>query len=192
VSNILLIDNMRKPRILYEDGLYHVSDKVNNDEFIFVDDSNKDLFLYYLEKACKKYDVILINYCIMGNHIHMMVKPSDGHILPEFMRWLKCGFSRAFNKVTGHSGVNWKGRYFSKPILDMSYFYNVFRYISENPVKAGICKTIKDYAYSALQMMESPPFYLQMPTFILRWLLRQWSNEGICPDESDNCMISSG
>jgi len=180
---------MRKPRELYIDGLYHVTDKINRDEFIFEDNAMKDLFIYYVERACKKYNAELNNYCIMGNHIHLMIKIQDGTLLPEIMRWIKSGFARAFNKITGNSGHVWKDRYFSRPIKSMSYYYNVFRYISENPVKAGLCKTIMDYAYSALHQIENPPAFLRIPSQLLQWLLKEWVTEG--PIRDSELLLSS-
>ena len=141
---------MRKPRVIQEGATYHVVAKANRGEFIFETDEMKLLFLSFLERAKKKYNFRLNNYCIMSNHIHLLIKPATGTSLSEIMQWLLSNFAKRFNKIRGQFGHVWYDRYKSTIIITFQHFIHAFQYISNNPVNAGICSKARNYHYGGL------------------------------------------
>ena len=69
---------MRKPRKLILGAEYHVVARANRQEFIFKSDQIKDLFLDVVRRAKKKYSFVIRNFCIMSNHIHLLIRPGAG------------------------------------------------------------------------------------------------------------------
>jgi putative transposase len=127
---------MRKPRQLLEGAWYHVTSRLNRGEMLFDKVVVRDLFLGLLAKAKKKYGFQVINFCVMGNHIHLLIRPDRGESLSDIMRWLLGGFSRAFNKMHGLTGHCWGDRFFSRILGGLHQIAAVFSYIDFNPVKA--------------------------------------------------------
>lgn len=130
-------EGMRKPRELRDGARYHVTARANRREMILDPDEMKELFLRVLKRARSKYDFRIENFCVMGNHFHLVIRPGRGQSLSSIMRWILSVFAMAYNrakKVTGHV---WGARFFSTIIANLRELTQTFEYIDDNPVKAG-------------------------------------------------------
>ncbi|MEA1910182.1 MAG: transposase [Spirochaetota bacterium] len=145
---------MRKKREKYSGATYHVTGKANYGEFIFENDYFKELFLEDLHRAKKKYPFRLKHYSIMSNHIHLLLKPESGTDISVLMQWILSVFAKQFNLIIKKKGHVWYDRFKSRIVRDINQFIATFNYISNNPVKAGMCEKAEDYYYSALQMIK--------------------------------------
>jgi REP element-mobilizing transposase RayT len=111
----------------------------------------KKLFLSFVEKARRKFHFRLWDFCIMGNHIHFLIKPGEGGTLSEIMQWIKCNFAKAWNKAQGRKGhVCGGGGVYSRIIAGMRDFLRAREYIAENPVKAGLVERAADWMFGSL------------------------------------------
>jgi putative transposase len=128
---------MRRPRLLQDGALYHVTARANRKEMILDVDVMKELFLSVIKRAKAKYAFRLENFCIMGNHFHFVIKPLNGENLSAIMRWILSVFAMAFNKRMGFSGHVWGERFFSRIISSFNELMQVFEYIDTNPVRAN-------------------------------------------------------
>ncbi len=120
---------MRKPRYLQDGATYHVTAKTNRGEFILNTDEVKELFSRVVEEAKKKFDVELIHYSIMTNHVHLLIKPKGDTILSKLMQWILGVFAMRFNKLFGLQGHVWYDRFKSKIIASFRQLVNTFHYI---------------------------------------------------------------
>ena len=84
----------------------------------------------------------------MGNHIHLLIKPEKEPLEQVFKR-IGGRYVYWYNVKYQRVGHLFQDRFKSEPVEDDSYFLTVIRYIHQNPVKAGLCKNIKDYKYSS-------------------------------------------
>ncbi len=88
---------MRHSRILSEGSWYHVYAKINRAECIFDNKGIKDLFLKVVLRAKTKarhpYKFEIANFCIMGNHIHFLIRPARGESLSKIMQWILSVFA---------------------------------------------------------------------------------------------------
>ncbi len=156
---------MRKPRLLQEGATYHVTARINRNEFLFKSDTIKKMFLHITERAKESHSFQLWNFCIMGNHIHFMIRPTKGESLSRIMQWILGVFARMYNRVFNLHGHVWYDRFKSKVIVSFRQYVNTFVYIAHNPVKAGIVDDPVDYHYSGiacyhkgiLGILERPP-----------------------------------
>ena len=144
---------MRKARIIQQGAIYHVMAKSNRGEFILNSDEMKEMFLSILEKAKKKYNFKLKQFCIMSNHIHLILQPAPGTSLSKLMQWILSVFAIRFNRLFGQIGHVWYDRFKSTVIRSLQQFINTYQYISNNPVKAGICADARDYPYCGLNIL---------------------------------------
>jgi putative transposase len=108
------------------------------------------LFLQLLLRCKKKYAFEVMNFCIMGNHIHLMVRPAPGVSLSEIMQWQLGNFAKAYNKKRGWTGHFWGDRFHSWIIQGIGGLIRTFQYIDENPVKAGLVSNAWEWEHSGL------------------------------------------
>lgn len=128
----------------------------------------KEMFLCILESAKKRYRFKLKHFCIMNNHIHLLIEPLSGTSLSRLMQWILSVFAIRFNKMFGQIGHVWYDRFKSKIIRSFQQLINTLQYISDNPVKAGICKNNRNYAYSGLYELKRKRYRLLDPE--ISWL----------------------
>jgi putative transposase len=107
---------MRKPRKLVSGAVYHVTAGANRKEFILNSPEMKRLFLKVIKRAKSKYAFKVTNFCIMGNHIHLLIKPLGKENLSRIMQWILATFAINFNIRFNISGHVWYDRFHSKVI----------------------------------------------------------------------------
>lgn len=138
----------RQARKKSESGIYHIMLRGINQQQIFEDTEDYEKFLDIL-KDCKEIcEFKLYAYCLMGNHIHLLIKEGIEPLEQIFKRI--CGrLVYWYNIKYQRVGHLFQDRFKSEPIDSESYFFTVVRYIHQNPVKAKLCKRVSDYVYSS-------------------------------------------
>ena len=136
----------RRPRIDFA-GYHHIVNRGVNQTNIFATSQDKDMFLAILCKACKLYDIVVHDYCLMDNHYHILVENTKEN-LSLFMRQINSNYAIYFNKKYKRTGHLWQGRFKSWYILQDIYLYQTIRYIEYNPIKAKMSAEIGEYSYT--------------------------------------------
>jgi REP element-mobilizing transposase RayT len=114
---------------------------------IFVDDDDYELFLKIVCKACRDYQVVLHDYCLMTNHFHLLVETKMDN-LSLFMKHINSNYAIYANKKQKRSGHFWQGRFYSRYVVNDTYFYTLIRYIEQNPIEAGLVSMVGEYPYT--------------------------------------------
>ncbi|MDR1400150.1 MAG: transposase [Treponema sp.] len=141
---------MRPLRKLKPGAIYHVVSKINRRAMDLQSAQIKAMLLVFINKAKLKYPFQLLNFCIMDNHIHLIIKPGKGQSLSKIMQWIKGNFARYWNKVHHTEGHLWGERFFSKIIENVAQFFRVFKYIDDNPVAAQMVPKAEDWEFGGL------------------------------------------
>ena len=138
----------RKPRLEVEGGLYHIMTRGNNRQLIFGDDDDCQKMLRLLAEQKAKLPFYLYAYCLMPNHIHLLVERREDAI-GRVMHRLLTGYSRYYNRKYGRVGHLFQKRY--KAILCQTdqYLAELVRYIHLNPVRAKMVSNPSGYGYSS-------------------------------------------
>jgi len=110
----------------------------------------KQLFLDVVKRAKKKYSFSLENFCIMGDHYHLIIRPMDGVSLSRIMQWIMSVFAMAYNRLHSLTGHCWGERFFSRIINTIQEYIKILEYIDENPVKANLVSIAPDWPYGGL------------------------------------------
>ena len=145
--------SMRKRRVLIDNHSYHVTARINRQEFLFETKNIKEMLMKVLEESKLKFNFQLKNFCIMGNHIHLIIKPFRGENLSKIMQWVLSVFAQRYNRYFELKGHVWYDRFKSKVIFTLRQYLNTFFYISNNPVKAGLVHQATEYEYSGITHM---------------------------------------
>ncbi len=138
----------RLPRQKSENGIYHIMLRGINQQTIFEDNEDYFKFVETLEnyKAVSGYKVFA--YCLMSNHIHILLKV-EKEDLDLIMKRVAGSYVYWYNWKYYRKGHLFQDRFKSEPVEDDSYFMTVLRYIHQNPVKAGIADHIDNYRFSS-------------------------------------------
>lgn len=96
------------------------------------------------ERNCK-----LIEWCVMPNHVHVLVKLNRDTPLHEIVKRWKAVSAIEINRLLSRKGSFWMLDYHDRFIRDLDHFHNAKAYIRHNPVKAGLCAKPEDWPYSS-------------------------------------------
>jgi REP element-mobilizing transposase RayT len=150
---------MRKSREIKENGTYHICARINRQEMIFSSsdcegkrkDYIKDLFLDVMKKAKTKYSFRCKSFCIMGNHVHLIIEITNDESISRLMQWILSVFALKFNRIHKYKGHVWYDQFKSKIVSSFNQFLNTFVYIANNPVRARLVYDPFEYQYSSLR-----------------------------------------
>lgn len=131
-----------------ESGIYHLMMRGINRQRIFEDEGDSARFLEVLAHYKEICGYELLGYCLMGNHVHILMKVG-AEPLPTVMRRIASKYVYWYNVKYERVGHLFQERFKSEPVEDDAYLMTVLRYIHRNPVKAGLCEKPEDYGFSS-------------------------------------------
>lgn len=137
----------RPPRIRSCTGIEHIMLRGVNKQNIFLENADRRKFLRCVMNALEKSGAILHVYCLMNNHVHLLIQKGN-EPLGETVKRFAVSYVFYFNKKYERVGHLFQGRYRSIPVENEGGYLRVVRYILQNPVKAGICSHASDYQWS--------------------------------------------
>ena len=138
----------RQARRRSESGIYHIMLRGINQQQIFEDGEDYEKFLQILKDCKTVSEYKIFAYCLMGNHIHLLVQEGKEPI-EQVMKRLATRFVYWYNIKYQRVGHLFQDRFKSEPVENDEYFMTVIRYIHQNPIKAGLSKNIGGYKYSS-------------------------------------------
>lgn len=153
------------------DNYYHIMNRGNNHMPIFTCDEDYSFYLKKFAELKLEHPFDLCHYCLMGTHIHLLVKLDKGSDFSNFSKRLNLSYSSYYQRNYGFSGHFWQGRFKSQLISNDPYFIQCGKYIELNPVKANIVADPEDYPWSSYNfysqgnkdpLITEDVFYLEM------------------------------
>ncbi len=134
----------RQSRNLQPGFSYHVTVRCNNREFNLARRECREVFLYAIKKALDKHGFKLYALCIMSNHVHYLIEPTQPEDLPKIMHFLNWYTAMCFNRMLNRTGHFWEQRYFCDgfPPTDKQRALNTLRYIHSNPKAAQMRQSL--------------------------------------------------
>jgi len=138
----------RLSRLVVPGHPHHVTQRGNRGGQVFFQEDDYALYRYLLGEAAKKAGAQIWCYCLMPNHVHVIIVPSDEDGLRRTFADAHrryTGYVNARMRVTGHL---WQGR-FGSVVMDEDHLANAVRYVSLNPVRARLAKRAQDWPWSS-------------------------------------------
>ncbi len=137
----------RTARQIVPDMPHHIVQRGNRRQDVFFEAEDFRYYLFLLRKQANHGDFSVHGYCLMPNHIHLIVTPHKETGLRGIGEVHRL-YTRYINKKKGWQGYLWQGRFNSYP-MDSAYCYDALRYVELNPVAAGICAHPAEYRWSS-------------------------------------------
>ncbi len=139
----------RFPRLVIPGVPHHVTQRGNGRAQTFFDDQDYALYRALLADAAKKAGSEVWAYCLMPNHIHAIIVPRDEDGLRATFADAHRRYTNYVNVRNGKTGHLWQGR-FGSVAMDDAHLAHAIRYVSLNPVRAGLAKKAKDWQWSSV------------------------------------------
>lgn len=167
-------------------GIYHIMLRGINRQQIFEDVEDRERFIETLFNYKEVCGYSIYAYCLMGNHIHILIKEGQENLTQIFKR-IAGSYVYWYNWKYHRCGHLFQDRFKSEPVEDDDYLLTVLRYIHQNPVKAKLCKTAEEYAYSSMSEYLGQP-YLTDSEFVLSILPADQFVEYHRQENDDKCL----
>jgi putative transposase len=138
----------RLPRLVLPGVPHHVTQRGNRREQTFFEEGDYALYLDLLAEGAQRAQTEIWSYCLMPNHVHVIVVPSDEDGLRRTFRYTHrhyTGYINARQRWTGHL---WQGR-FGSVAIDEGHFVTALRYVALNPVRARLVARAEDWRWSS-------------------------------------------
>jgi putative transposase len=182
----------RLARTVFANLPHHITQRGNRREDVFFSDEDRQTYLKWLGEYAAKFKVEVAAYCLMTNHIHLILIPSTEDGLQNVLKPLHMRYAQMLNRARQQQGHVWQGRYFSSA-LDHDYFQVALRYVERNPVRARMVRKAENYKWSSARghcglatdtLLKTAPMWRKECADIKDW--SQWLGE---PDAEHALLI---
>ncbi len=138
----------RSRRIVFANIPHHVTQRGNRRQKTFFSAEDYIRYKDIMRQSCEIYDAKILAYCLMPNHIHLIVTPSSVDSLKNAIGEAHQKYTRMINFRQKWQGHLWQGRFFSCA-MDDRYLISTAKYIELNPVRARLVEKPEDYPWSS-------------------------------------------
>jgi putative transposase len=139
----------RIARVVVAGYPHHVTQRGNNKADVFFDENDRWVYLYLLKNYSRKYSCPVLAYCLMPNHVHLLVRPLQKSSLSKTMQGIALCYTQYINKKYNKSGRLWESRYYSCVVDGENYLWPAVRYIEQNPRRGGLVDMEEKHLYSS-------------------------------------------
>jgi putative transposase len=146
----------RSARIVIPDVPHHVTQRGNNKQAVFNSNEDREKYLALLSFHSKKNDLTILGYCLMDNHVHLIVLPEKKESLSRAIGQTHFHYTRFFNERYHRTGHLWQNRFYSCA-LDTPRLGSAMRYVERNPVRSGLCRKPWNYPWSSASIHTQSP-----------------------------------
>jgi putative transposase len=141
----------RQPRLILPEVAVHIIQRGNNRGACFHADSDYLVYLQHLRELSGKFDCSVHAYCLMPNHVHLLLTPRSPDSCTGLMRDLGQRYVQYFNRRHRRTGTLWEGRFRSCIAESARYVLACYRYIELNPVRAALVADPRAYPWSSFR-----------------------------------------
>ena len=127
----------------------HVVHRGNNRAPCFIKDEDREFYLFHLTRLLPRADCGLHAYCLMDNHVHLLVTAKAATGCAALMKAIAQLHAQYINKNYGRSGYLWESRFKSCLVQSEDYVFACYRYIELNPVRAGLARRPDEHPWSS-------------------------------------------
>lgn len=139
----------RVARIVGINHPHHITQRGNNRAPVFFDEKDRKFYLKTLVQYSSKYAIEIWAYCLMENHVHLLVVPKKEESLARGIGGINLVYTQYINRKYERTGRLWQNRFYSCVVESERYLWAVMRYIEQNPVRVGMVENAEEYKWSS-------------------------------------------
>jgi len=166
----------RIARVVIADVAHHVTQRGNGRQFLLASDAERLVYLELLRQAVREHALGVMGYCLMSNHVHLVVVPHRAEELAPAFQQVHGRYASYWNVAHAGSGHVWQGRFYSCP-MDPGHLWTALRYVELNPVRAGMATEAAAWPWSSAAAhcgTADPDACLEMSTWSQSWSADAW------------------
>jgi REP element-mobilizing transposase RayT len=145
----------RTARLTFKNSFYHIITRGNQKQLIFLNDPDRARYLRILQIYKNKYRFKLYCFCLMPNHVHLLIEVAEPLILNKIMRGINLSYALYFNNKYSKVGHLWQDRFKSKVIAEGNYLIECINYIENNPLRASIVDDLNRYPWTSFNFRKT-------------------------------------
>jgi len=138
----------RVARVAVAEVAYHVTQRGNGRQFILPSDAERWVYLDLVRQAVRRHALSVVGYCLMSNHVHLVVVPHRPEALAEVFHQVHGRYASYWNVAHASCGHVWQGRFHSCP-MDPGHLWTALRYAELNPVRAALVEEAAAWPWSS-------------------------------------------
>lgn len=139
----------RVARLIVPDVAVHIVQRGHDRADCFFQEADYRAYLDALQTHAKEFDCRVHAYCLMTNHVHLLLTPAGPTGCSQLMKHVAQRYSKRLNVRHGRTGTLWEGRFHSGLVATEHYALACYRYIDLNPVRGGLVKHPAEYRWSS-------------------------------------------
>jgi len=166
----------RFPRVVVVDVPHHVTQRGNARQVILTSDADRTTYLELLREYAQLYGLSVLGYCLMSNHVHLIVVPHTPVALAHSLKQAHGRYASYWNAQQSSTGHVWQGRFYSCP-LDEPHLWQALRYVELNPVRTRMVEAAEQWKWSSAAAhcgRQNPDELLEMDRWRKRWTEAEW------------------
>jgi putative transposase len=140
----------RTARYIVSNCCYHVLNRGNKKQRIFLEPADYQQFLALIHCAQQRLEVPLLAACLMPNHIHLVVRPRSSNDLSRWMQWAFTSHVRWHHAKYATTGRLWQGRFKAFLCQEDHHLLTVMRYVERNAMRANLVERAEDWPWGSL------------------------------------------
>ena len=148
----------RSARVTIQKACYHIITRGNQKQTVFKEPSDFQKYLLLVMRYKQKHNFKLYCFCLMPNHVHMIIEVDKPETLNKIMRGLNLSYTLYFNLKYQKVGHLWQDRFKSRIIEKDAYLLECISYIETNPMRASLVSNLNEYPWSSWNFKEDTGF----------------------------------
>lgn len=138
----------RIARVVIPEYPHHITQRGNYRQNTFSESADYISYLKWLRECCNKYELFVLSYCLMPNHVHFIAVPKKQDSLAKVFNTCHMRYSQHYNRKNHITGHLWQGRFYSC-VLDDTHLYAAMRYVENNPMRVKLVKKVEEWEWSS-------------------------------------------
>ncbi len=138
----------RSARVILPGVPHHITQRGKDHQKTFINNRDFREYLAILKARCEMYKLAVVGYCLMPNHVHLVVIPKYEFSVADTIGYSHRLYTQRFNKRYSRSGGIWHQRFYSCP-MDENHLLHALVYVDRNPVRAGMVDAVENYQWSS-------------------------------------------
>ena len=137
--------------------IWHLTHRCHKQEFLLKFSQDKRRWLQWLFKAKKRYGLVILNYTVTSNHIHLLVFDEKGRdVIPDSIKLIAGRTGQEFNIRKKRKGAFWEDRYHATAIESEEHLFKCLTYIDLNMVRNGVIAHPSEWPFGGYNEIQKP------------------------------------
>lgn len=137
--------------------IWHITHRCHQREFLLKFTKDRKRMLQWFFEAKKRYGLVILNYTITSNHIHLLVADDTGRkTIPDSIKLIAGRIAQEYNQRKNRKGAFWEDRYHATAIQSGKHLMQCIVYIDLNMIRAGVVSHPSDWPFGGYSEIQRP------------------------------------